>query len=174
MHVFFTTLLYCYTTALCQYWIKGVTYLLTYNSAHKHHTQKSSVHMYRQFIHFASAFIAIRSNQLTASSLARWSLCRPPSECTVNGHSFTTCNIVLIIPHSLVRGCKASLVYICDRRRSKHVRIYFVGNVGGSGCRGSRFLTRRDWFLFNWLVAGVIANDWRQRRSTRSTATRHS
>jgi len=29
MHVYFTTLL-CYTTALCQYWIKGVTYLLTY------------------------------------------------------------------------------------------------------------------------------------------------
>jgi len=29
MHVYFTTLL-CYTTALCPYWIKGVTYLLTY------------------------------------------------------------------------------------------------------------------------------------------------
>ena len=27
---YFTTLHYCYTTALWQYWIKGVTYLLTY------------------------------------------------------------------------------------------------------------------------------------------------
>ena len=30
MRDYFTTLHYCYTTALWQYWIKGVTYLLTY------------------------------------------------------------------------------------------------------------------------------------------------
>jgi len=53
-----------------------------------------------QFIYFVNAFITIQSNQFIASSLARWSLFRPPSDSIVRGHSFTICDIVCAIPHS--------------------------------------------------------------------------
>jgi len=43
MRDYFTTLHYCYTTALWQYWIKGVTYLLTYLAAK--FMDKKDIHM---------------------------------------------------------------------------------------------------------------------------------
>jgi len=51
------------------------------------------------YYYFASAFIAIPSTQLTATSLAECSLCRPPSWSLHTGHSFTMCDIVRTIPH---------------------------------------------------------------------------
>jgi len=50
--------------------------------------------------HFMSAFIVICSNQLTESSSARWSFCRPSSESIDIWYSFIVCDIVCAIPHS--------------------------------------------------------------------------
>lgn len=48
---------------------------------------------------YASTFVAFFYNQLTVSVSAEWSLCRPPSEIIVLGHSFTTWDIIWTIQH---------------------------------------------------------------------------
>jgi len=99
--------------------------------------------------HFVSAFIAVHSNHLTASSSERWSLCRPSSESIVNVHSFTICDIVCANPRSHLsedaRSHLCRFVAVAPRLVWKRFSVHHVRQGRSKpGC---------------WVV-GSVTNDW--------------